>query len=203
MTELTCSFCAWDPNETSFSAAVGELNPNCSAKVMNEDGTAEVPRGSRGELWCRGPNVMKGYWRKPKETAETFHDGWLKTGDVAVLDEDNKIHIVDRIKELIKVKGNQVAPAELEALLLEHQALADAAVVGVTINGGEVPRAYVVLKEGQELTEKDIRNWMDDKVVRYKRLVGGIVFVDAIPKNPVSAHCNLFRFCHHLRIRLS
>lgn len=102
--------------------------------IVDETGTKEVKRGERGELWVRGPNVMKGYWRKPEATKETLtEDGWLKTGDVAYLDEQGRLFIVDRIKELIKVKGNQVAPAELEALLLEHPGVADAAVIGVTV----------------------------------------------------------------------
>jgi len=88
-------------------------------------------------------------------------------------------------QELIKVKGNQVAPAELEALLLEHPAVQDAAVVGVTINGEELPRAYIALQENsQGATEKDIASWLADKVARHKRLAGGVKFVDAIPKNP-------------------
>jgi 4-coumarate--CoA ligase len=89
------------------------------------------------------------------------------------------------LQELIKVKGNQVAPAELEALLLEHPAVQDAAVVGVTINGEELPRAYIALQEnGQGTTEKDIASWLATKVAKHKRLAGGVKFVDAIPKNP-------------------
>lgn len=131
---------------------MGELNANVEGMIVDESGSREVQRGERGELWVRGPNVMKGYWQKPEATKSTLtEDGWLKTGDVAYLDEEGKLFIVDRLKvyspasqemresvltdeqELIKVKGNQVAPAELEALLLEHPAIADAAVVGVTM----------------------------------------------------------------------
>jgi acyl-CoA synthetase (AMP-forming)/AMP-acid ligase II len=94
-------------------------------------------------------------------------------------------HIVDRLKELIKVKGNQVAPAELEAVLLERPDVDDAAVVGVTIDGEERPRAYVVKAEGSTAKEQDIAEWMADKVAAHKRLRGGVAFIDAIPKNPV------------------
>lgn len=132
---------------------------------------------------------MKGYWNRPDATAETLtKDGWLKTGDIAYCDDQGFLWIVDRKKELIKVKGNQVAPAELEAVLLEHDGLADAAVVGVTVKGEEVPRAYVVKGEkGQGLSEVDVQKWMDGRVSRTKRLVGGVKFVETIPKNPVSA----------------
>ena len=114
----------------------------------------------------------------------------LKTGDIAYVDEyapGGIFHVVERIKELIKVKGNQVAPAELEGILLDFGEVADAAVVGVTINGEESPRAYVVRKEGSRVTEEEVARWMADKVARYKQLRGGVKFVDVIPKNPVSS----------------
>jgi 4-coumarate--CoA ligase len=133
---------------------------------------------------------MKGYWKNEKATKEVFVDGpdgrWMRTGDIAYVDDKGRFFIVDRMKELIKVKGNQVAPAELEALLLEHPQIADAAVVGVTIQGEEVPRAYVALQEGQKADEKEIQDWLGKRVSRHKRIVGGCVFIDAIPKNPVS-----------------
>ncbi|KIW93057.1 uncharacterized protein Z519_06907 [Cladophialophora bantiana CBS 173.52] len=192
MTECTCSFLGWDPREISLTNSVGQLNPNCEAKIMTEDGTSEITaRGSSavGELWCRGPNVMKGYWRNPEATADTLTpDGWLKTGDIAYVDHDMCFYIVDRKKELIKVKGNQVAPAELEALLLEQPGIADAAVIGMpTEDGDEKPRAFVVRQvgpHGKNLTEEDVKRFIEGKVVRYKRLAGGVEFVDAIPKNP-------------------
>jgi 4-coumarate--CoA ligase len=139
-------------------------------------------------------SVMKGYWRNPGATSEVFVDGpdgrWMKTGDIAYVDSEGRFFIVDRLKELIKVKGNQVAPAELEALLLEHPQLSDACVVGVTINGEEWPRAYVVVKESEKrkAEEKEVAEWLSKRVSKHKRLIGGVVFVDMIPKNPV-------RFC--------
>ncbi|KAI9730887.1 MAG: hypothetical protein M1834_005605 [Cirrosporium novae-zelandiae] len=197
MTECTCSLMGWHPDEIAKGSAVGELNPNCEAKIMDDDGKTELGRGQRGELWMRGPNVMKGYWRNPEATRETLtKDGWLKSGDIAVVDEDGKFHIVDRKKELIKVKGNQVAPAELEAVLLENHAVADAAVVGVTINGEEYPRAYIVLKGEEEHNKaktktettaaaaQSIIKFMSEKVSKTKQITGGIVFVDNIPKTP-------------------
>jgi 4-coumarate--CoA ligase len=161
--------------------------------IMSTDGLHEITqRGptARGELWIRGPNVMKGYWRNPLATAATLTpSGWLKTGDIAYVDAHGKFFIVDRIKELIKVKGNQVAPAELEALLLEHPAVADAAVIGLRMedDGDEMPRAYVVLGPGekaQATAEEEIVRFVEERVARHKRITGGVVFVEAIPKNP-------------------
>ncbi|CAL5871709.1 uncharacterized protein PFLUO_LOCUS5962 [Penicillium psychrofluorescens] len=176
----------WDPTEKSFSASVGELNANCEAKIMAEDGVTEiVDRNKRGELWVRGQNIMKGYWRNPEATKSTkTEDGWLKTGDIAFVDDQDKFFVVDRMKELIKVKGNQVAPAELEALLLEQPAVADAAVIGIAINNDEAPRAYIVLKPGQTATAEDIVQFMEGKVSAFKRITGGVRFIEAIPKNP-------------------
>ncbi|SPQ22068.1 0a1e964b-f8ff-46b3-96fe-f2fcfced3931 [Thermothielavioides terrestris] len=193
MTEVTCTAMSWDPTRVGPSAGVGELLPNCSARLMSLDGQTPVTKaGERGELWVTGPTLMRRYWRKPEATSGAIvvdADGtrWLKTGDVAFVDryEPGAIfHVVDRVKELIKVKGNQVAPAELEGLLLESPDVADAAVIGVTIRGEELPRAYVVRKPGSKASENDIARWLRDKVAAYKHLRGGVVFVDQIPKNP-------------------
>ncbi|OCL01979.1 acetyl-CoA synthetase-like protein, partial [Glonium stellatum] len=192
MTEATCTVTTWPPNSISHSFSVGELAPNCEAKIVEDEaGQHEVKQGERGELWVRAPNVMMGYWGKPEATRETLtEDGWLRTGDIAYMDEENRLFIVDRKKarmsenELIKVKGLQVAPAELEALLLDHPAVADAAVIGVTIKGEEAPRAYIVLNQGQKATAEDINAFMETRISKSKRLTGGIRFIDAIPKNP-------------------
>lgn len=188
MTETTCSAMGWDPNVHSDSFGVGGLNANCEAMIMDDDGKSEVQDGEPGELWVRGPNIMKGYWRNEKATKETFtSDGWLKTGDICYRDKEGVYFIVDRRKELIKVKGLQVAPAELEALLLENDKIADCGVVGVTISGEEYPRAYVALKPGMKMKEIEVAEFVKPRVSRHKWLTGGVVIVDAIPKNPVSA----------------
>ncbi|CAG7916656.1 unnamed protein product [Penicillium olsonii] len=185
MTEATCSILGWDPTEKSTSASVGELNPNCEARIVSLDGQEVEERNARGELWVRGPNIMTGYWRNDKATQETkTADGWLRTGDIAFVDDLGKFHVVDRMKELIKVKGNQVAPAELEALLLEHPAIADVAVIGAIINHDERPRAYVVLSPEKTATADEIAQFVNSKVSAFKRITGGVVFLDAIPKNP-------------------
>ncbi|RAL07176.1 acyl--CoA ligase [Aspergillus homomorphus CBS 101889] len=185
MTETTCSLLGWDPRMQPHPASVGELNANCEAKIMADDDKTELGPNQRGELWVRGQNIMKGYWKNPGATKEAkTEDGWLKTGDIAFVNDQGLFHVVDRKKELIKVKGNQVAPAELEAILLDHPAVADAAVIGVPLNDDERPRAYIVLNSGQTATKKDILSFMDGKVSPFKRITGGVVFIDAIPKNP-------------------
>ncbi|OWO99718.1 4-coumarate-CoA ligase [Marssonina coronariae] len=192
MTEATCSILGWDPTLPPNPSSVGELNANCSARIMDADGQNEVPAGERGEIWVQGPTIMKGYWENKAATDEMFVDDpktgrWMRTGDIAYVDPAGLFYIVDRLKELIKVRGNQVAPAELEGLLLEHPALSDACVVGVTIRGEEVPRAYVVLRDGEKgkrIGEEDVKAWLAERVSRTKRLEGGVVFVDVVPKNP-------------------
>ena len=169
MTEVTCTAMSWDPSRKGTSAGVGEMNPNCSARIMSLDGKTEILSAKEsGELWISAPTLLRSYWNKPKETADTLSvdaDGtrWLKTGDIAYIDNyvpGGVFHVVDRIKELIKVKGNQVAPAELEGILLDFDQVSDAAVVGVTINGEESPRAYVVRKEKSSVTEEEVARWM-------------------------------------------
>lgn len=138
-----------------------------------------------GELLVRGPQVMLGYYNNEQATAETvLPGGWLRTGDVGHYDELGYFFVTDRLKELIKVKGFQVPPAELEALLRTHPLVADAAVIGVPhAVSGEVPLAFVVLKGGADVTEPQIKEFVADKVAAFKRLEGGVRFVDAIPKN--------------------
>jgi 4-coumarate--CoA ligase len=189
MTEVTCAATTFSPAEHSASFSVGEVMANMEAKiVLDDDGKVEAPQGERGEIWVRGANVMKGYWNKPEATRETVtSDGWLKTGDVAYVDEKNHVFIVDRKKELIKVKGLQVAPAELEAMLLEHPDVADAAVIGVTRDGEEYPRAYIMPaspEKGTPEVAEAIKSWLAERVSRHKRLEGGVRFVEAVPKNP-------------------
>jgi acyl-CoA synthetase (AMP-forming)/AMP-acid ligase II len=196
MTEVTCSCISWEPWFKGPKTGVGELLPNFAARIIDPATGAEISRsGISGELWVTGPSLMIGYWRRPDATAETMvidpKDGtrWLRTGDIAYVDKygpGGVFHIVDRLKELIKVKGNQVAPAELEAVLLERPDITDVAVVGVTIQSEELPRAYVVVAPGSKTTEKDIAKWMETKVAPHKRLRGGVKFIEAIPKNPVS-----------------
>ncbi len=126
---------------------------------------------------------MKGYWRNPEATAETIKDGWLYTGDMAYMDPDGYVYIVDRKKELIKYKGFQVAPAEMEALLLEHPNVSDAAVVGKPDEeAGELPKAYVVARN-PSLTADDIMAFVAERVAGFKK-IREVEFIDEIPKSP-------------------
>ena len=169
--------------ERRRSGSVGPAMPNTEEMVVDlESGEKETPRGEVGELIVRGPQVMKGYWNNPEATAETIRDGWLYTGDMAKMDDDGYVYIVDRKKELIKYKGFQVAPAELEALLLEHPAISDAAVIGKPdLEAGEVPKAFVV-GNGGEVTADEVMEYIAGQVATFKR-IREVEFVDQIPKN--------------------
>lgn len=163
---------------------VGVTAPNTETRIVDPETGEDQGVGGVGELWVRGPQVMLGYLNNPEATAITINpDGWLKTGDMAMIDEDGFVSIVDRLKELIKYKGFQVAPAELEAFLLTHPAIADAAVIGVPDDeAGEIPRAFVVLKPGQEVTAEEITEFMKGHVATYK-VISDIVFIDEVPKS--------------------
>lgn len=162
----------------------GWLMPSLEARLVDENGQDVHGFNEPGELWLRGANIMAGYLRNPKATAETFSpDGqWLRTGDVARVNETGQWFIVDRFKELIKSKGHQVAPAELESILLSNPDVADAAVTGIYIpdEGTELPRGFVILRNNAK--PLDIKEWFDARVARHKRLWGGLVVLDKIPK---------------------
>jgi acyl-CoA synthetase (AMP-forming)/AMP-acid ligase II len=163
--------------------SVGPCAPNTECRLVDSDTGLDVAPGERGEVWIRGPQVMLGYFNKPEATAACItDDGWFKTGDVAVIDDQGWFRIVDRVKELIKYKGLQVAPAELEALLLGHPAIADAAVVPVPdAEAGEVPKAFVVLRS--PLTADEVMHYVAERVSAYKK-VRQVEFVESIPKSP-------------------
>lgn len=157
-----------------------------SLKIVSNG--SEVPAGQEGEIWLRGPNIFKGYYQNPSATAETFSDGWFRTGDIGYIDASGNLFLTDRFKELIKYNGFQVAPTQLEGLLLGHPAIDDVAVIGVYSRerATELPRAYVVLSKGYEVGEKvagKIMRWVEGRVAPHKRLRGGVRFVEAIPKS--------------------
>lgn len=168
------------------TGSVGYLLPNTESMLVDEGGKEVADPEASGELWVRGPQIMKAYLNNVSATSETMtEDGWLKTGDVA-LQKDGKWWIIDRRKELIKVKGFQVAPAELEALLYQNPDVIDAAVVGIVKDGEELPRAYVVLseeaKENRPKTIAGIQEFVTGRVAKYKQLQAGIAVVDEIPR---------------------
>ncbi|KAJ0176045.1 hypothetical protein K1T71_008219 [Dendrolimus kikuchii] len=163
----------------------GQLVPSTQARVISLTTGEMLGPHKSGELLLRGPQVMKGYWNNEGATQQTIDtEGWLHTGDVAYYDEDHYFYIVDRTKELIKVKGNQVSPTEIESIIMERPEVADVAVVGVPdALAGEVPKAFVVLKPNHKLTEKEVYDVVAKKLIKYKHLEGGVVFIDAIPRN--------------------
>jgi acyl-CoA synthetase (AMP-forming)/AMP-acid ligase II len=165
--------------------SVGYALPNTECRLIDPASGEDVGPGERGELWIRGPQVMKGYLSNPQATAETIDDdGWLHTGDVAVIDEAGRYTVVDRVKELIKYKGYQVAPAELEAVLVGHPEIADAAVIGVRDqeSGEELPKAFVVRTPGSQLTEDGVMEYIAGKVAPHKK-VRLVEFIDQVPKS--------------------
>lgn len=168
---------------TERSGTVGMLMPSMEQRIVDPGTGKDVPIGEAGEVWVRGPNVMKGYLNNPEATAKTVdEDGWLHTGDIGIIDSDGYLTVVDRLKELIKVKGLQVAPAELESVLLKHPKIADVAVIPVADEHcGEVPKAIIVKRE--TLTADEVIEFLKPKVAHYK-CVKHVQFVDAIPKSP-------------------
>jgi acyl-CoA synthetase (AMP-forming)/AMP-acid ligase II len=162
--------------------SIGPCLPNTECKVVDVDTGAELGPDHLGEIWLRGPQVMKGYLNRPEATAAMIDsDGWLHTGDLGCADAAGNFFIVDRLKEMIKYKGYQIAPAELEAVLLSHPAVVDAAVIPIPDEGaGELPKAFVVLKE--DSTAEDIMTFVAARVAPYKK-VRRLEFIDQIPKS--------------------
>jgi acyl-CoA synthetase (AMP-forming)/AMP-acid ligase II len=168
--------------------SAGRVVPNTEVKIVDVTTGAELPQGEEGELLIRGPQIMKGYLNQPGDTAACLDpEGWYHTGDVGYVDPEGYFFIVDRTKELIKYKGLQVAPAELEALLVTHPAVLDAAVVRkADAEAGEVPKAFVVLKPEDARsganTAETIMGWVAGRVAPHKR-IRHLEFVDQIPKS--------------------
>jgi acyl-CoA synthetase (AMP-forming)/AMP-acid ligase II len=168
-------------------ASIGSPAPRTQAKIVDINDPKRVGLGPNvvGELCVRGPQVMKGYHNREEETKEMLlDDGWLRTGDMAYYDDNLQFYITDRLKELIKVKGFQVPPAELEEVLRSHPDVTDAAVIGQPHDKyGEIPRAFVVTKPTSKISEKALQSFVAERVASYKRLDGGVTFLSTIPKN--------------------
>ncbi|XP_042232440.1 4-coumarate--CoA ligase 3-like [Homarus americanus] len=174
----------YTPLDQEKIGSCGTLLAGVKARVMDPTSGLPLPSDQPGELWIKSSGIITGYHNNLEATQETItQDGWLKTGDVAKYDDEGFFYIVDRIKELIKVKGHQVSPAELEDELLQHQGVAEAGVVGVSdTRAGEVPRAYVVKKD-PNLTEEDLVTFLAGRLAPHKHLAGGVHFIDQLPKN--------------------
>ncbi len=164
------------------AGSAGKPVLNMEMRVVGDDG-ADAPSGTIGELWVKGPNIAKGYWKQPEATAAAFTDGWLHTGDAAVVDADGFYFIVDRWKDMYISGGENVYPAEVENVLYEHKSIAEASVIGIAdARWGQVGRAVVVAKPGSTVTEDDIVAHCAANLARYK-LPHSVVFIDALPRN--------------------
>ncbi len=168
--------------EETPPGSIGALIPNTEARLVDPATGEDVPEDEEGEIWIRGPQVMRGYLNNDEATAETLvGDGWIRTGDIGRVDENGFFYIVDRLKELIKYKGHQVPPAELEAVLVSHPKVKDAGVIGVPMDdGGEAPKACVEAEDGLDADE--LMAYVAERVAPYKR-IREVEFVDEIPKS--------------------
>ncbi|XP_057974354.1 probable CoA ligase CCL5 [Malania oleifera] len=171
--------------ESRRYGTAGMLSPSMEAKIVDPESGEALPVNRTGELWLRGPTIMKGYFSNVEATTSTLDsNGWLRTGDLCYIDEDGFIFVVDRLKELIKYKGYQVPPAELEALLLTHPEITDAAVIPYPDQEvGQYPMAYVVRKAGSNLSGSEVMDFTAKQVAPYKR-IRRVAFIASVPKNP-------------------
>ncbi|KAJ3657496.1 hypothetical protein Zmor_009292 [Zophobas morio] len=169
------------------SGTIGRPVAQTSIKIVDPNDPNFTPLGpnQKGELLVKGPQVMLGYHKRPQQMKETFtDDGWLRTGDLMFYNDDRLLFVSDRLKELIKVKGFQVPPAELEEIIRDFPDVEDAAVVGVPhARDGEVPRAFIVPKQGKKVDVQKLQDFVNGKVAPYKKLAGGVELVESIPKN--------------------
>ncbi|KAL5983616.1 4-coumarate--CoA ligase-like 5 [Asimina triloba] len=177
--------CMETEEESGRCGTAGLLTAGMEAKIVDPESGEALGVNRTGELWLRGPSVMKGYFGNPEATRSALgSDGWLQTGDLCCFDEDGYMVVVDRLKELIKYKGYQVAPAELESLLIAHDEIMDAAVIPFPDKeAGQLPMAFVVRKTGSNLSDSMVMSYVQKQVAPYKR-IRRVEFVDVIPKNP-------------------
>lgn len=166
------------PDSCGPPVAVADL------KIMNEDGTQEKATGEVGELWARGPMVVKGYWNNPQATAETFIDGWVRTGDLARLDEEGWCYIVDRAKDMILRGGENIYSSEVENVLYDHPAVTDVALIGLPHKQlGEEPAAVVHLAPGESASEQELQLWVAARLAKFKVPVRIVFVQDVLPRN--------------------
>jgi long-chain acyl-CoA synthetase len=172
-----------NPPDAVVLESIGTAVPGTLDKIVDlETGERELARGEVGEICVRGPQVMRGYWKKPQDTADVIRDGWFHTGDVGRKDEKGYVFIVDRKKEFIKYKGFGVGPAEVEAVLCEHPAVADAGVIGKKDEeAGEIPKAFVQLRPNAQVTADELIAFVKERISDYKR-VREVEFIDKVPR---------------------
>jgi long-chain acyl-CoA synthetase len=186
MTETAAAFTGHSSEDyINRPASCGPIPAVGEARVMNPEGTQVLPIGAVGELWVKGPMVAKGYWNNPAATAQTFIDGWLRTGDIARIDEEGFLYIVDRAKDMLIRGGENIYCIEVEDVLYEHPAVMDAALVGIPHKLlGEEPAAVVTLKPGASATEDDIRGHVARRLAAFKVPVKVVFWPEALPRNP-------------------
>jgi acyl-CoA synthetase (AMP-forming)/AMP-acid ligase II len=164
--------------------SAGPCVPVSELRIMNEDGTAEMPTGDVGELWAKGPQIVKGYWNNPDATAAAFVDGWVRTGDLARLDDEGFCYIVDRAKDMVIRGGENIYSSEVENILYEHPAVMDAALIGIPHRIlGEEPAAVVHLAAGQQVSEEDLKLWVRARLAVFKTPVRIIFTNETLPRN--------------------
>ncbi|MCY1174803.1 3-[(3aS,4S,7aS)-7a-methyl-1,5-dioxo-octahydro-1H-inden-4-yl]propanoyl:CoA ligase [compost metagenome] len=164
--------------------SAGPPVPVADLKIMDEDGVTELPIGEVGELWARGPMVVKGYWNKPEATAVTFVDGWVRTGDLARLDEEGFVYIVDRAKDMIIRGGENIYSSEVENVLYAHPAVTDCALIGIPHRTlGEEPAAVVHLAPGTTATEAELQAWVRERLAVFKTPVAIRFVPETLPRN--------------------
>ena len=187
----------WGMTETSATAtsnagedyeahpdSCGPAVPVTDIKIMTVEGDRELPIGEVGELWCKGPQVVKGYWNKPEATAQTFVDGWVKTGDLARIDDEGFCYIIDRAKDMLIRGGENIYCIEVENVLYDHPAVMDAALVGVPHRSlGEEPAAVVTLKPGAEASEQELRAFVADRLAAFKVPIKVAFWHETLPRN--------------------
>src|SRR3984957_15906075 len=185
MTEVSGGFTGHQAEDYELRpASCGPAFPIGEMKIVDGNGNA-MPAGGVGELWVKGPSIVRGYWQNPQATAETFVDGWLRTGDIARLDEEGFCTILDRAKDMLIRGGENIYCVEVENALYEHPGVIDAAVVGIPHRSlGEEPVAVVVLKDGANVTEPELRAFLAERLAAFKVPVKIVFAPDALPRNP-------------------
>ncbi|MGD2131363.1 MAG: class I adenylate-forming enzyme family protein [Maricaulaceae bacterium] len=185
MTETSATFTSVQSEEyIAHPDSCGPPVPVCDVRIVDEDGN-DLPVGGVGEVWAKGPNVVKEYWNKPEATAETFVDGWIKTGDVGRVDDEGRLYLVDRAKDMIIRGGENIYCVEVEDVLYDHPAIMDAAIVPIPDKTlGELPAAVVTLKPGKTATEEEVIEHVKSRLAKFKAPVKVVFQTETLPRNP-------------------
>jgi long-chain acyl-CoA synthetase len=186
MTETSASFSNNSAEDyINRPASCGPAPAVGATRIMDADGVRELPVGEAGELWVKGPMIVRGYWNNPEATARTFINGWLRTGDIARLDEAGFCYVVDRAKDMLIRGGENIYCIEVENVLFDHPAIIDAAIVGIPHKVlGEEPGAVVQLSPGIELTADEVRAYVASRLAAFKVPVKVVFWPETLPRNP-------------------